>query len=62
MPESDMFVVKRFDDIHNCSIEIKQRHHKQATSWIIGELVKRNFVDPITTTYRPYDIIQDMHQ
>ncbi|GMN20190.1 hypothetical protein TIFTF001_050997 [Ficus carica] len=37
MRGSEMFVVKRFDDVHTCSIEIVQGHHRQAKSWMIGE-------------------------
>ncbi|GMN46973.1 hypothetical protein TIFTF001_016149 [Ficus carica] len=37
MRGSKMFVVKRFDDVHTCSIEIVQGHHRQAKSWMIGE-------------------------
>ncbi|GMN67803.1 hypothetical protein TIFTF001_036863 [Ficus carica] len=37
MRGSEFFVVKRFDDVHTCSIEIVQGHHRQAKSWMIGE-------------------------
>ncbi|GMN48193.1 hypothetical protein TIFTF001_017370 [Ficus carica] len=37
MKGSEMFVVKRFDDVHTCSIEIVQGHHRQAKSWMIRE-------------------------
>ena len=29
---------------------------------MISELVERNFIDPTTLTYKPYDIIRNMHQ
>ncbi|GMN47197.1 hypothetical protein TIFTF001_016371 [Ficus carica] len=37
---SELFVVKRYDDVHTCLIEIVQGHHRQAKSWMIGECVK----------------------
>ncbi|GMN54086.1 hypothetical protein TIFTF001_023214 [Ficus carica] len=37
MRSSELFVVKRYDDVHTCSIEIVQGHHRQAKSWMIGE-------------------------
>ncbi|GMN45026.1 hypothetical protein TIFTF001_014208, partial [Ficus carica] len=37
MRGSKLFVVKRYDDVHTCSIEIVQGHHRQAKSWMIGE-------------------------
>ncbi|GMN54036.1 hypothetical protein TIFTF001_023163 [Ficus carica] len=40
MRGSELFVVKRYDDVHTCSIEIVQGHHRQAKSWMIVECVK----------------------
>ncbi|GMN22440.1 hypothetical protein TIFTF001_040256 [Ficus carica] len=37
MRGSELFVVKRYDDVHTCSIEIVQGHYRQAKSWMIGE-------------------------
>ncbi|GMN20950.1 hypothetical protein TIFTF001_051077 [Ficus carica] len=58
---SEMFVVKRFDDVHTCSIEIVQGHHRHAKSWMIGECVKVKYLDPTNTLYRPSEIMRDMH-
>ncbi|GMN24621.1 hypothetical protein TIFTF001_050337 [Ficus carica] len=60
MRGSEMFVVKRFDDVHTCSIEIVQGHHRQAKSWMIGECVKAKYLDPTNTLYRPAEIMRDM--
>ncbi|GMN69565.1 hypothetical protein TIFTF001_038612 [Ficus carica] len=60
MKGSEMFVVKRFDDVHTCSIEIVQGHHRQAKSWMIGECVKAKYFDPTNTLYRPSEIMRDM--
>ncbi|GMN73597.1 hypothetical protein TIFTF001_053050, partial [Ficus carica] len=57
---SELFVVKRYDDVHTCSIEIIQKHHRQAESWMIGEYVKTRYLDPTNTIYRPREIMQDM--
>ncbi|GMN72744.1 hypothetical protein TIFTF001_052906 [Ficus carica] len=37
MRGSELFIVKRYDDVHTCSIEIVQGHHRQAKSWMIRE-------------------------
>ena len=60
MKGSELFVVKRFDDIHTCSIEIVQGHHRQAKSWMIGECVKAKYLDPTNSLYRPSEIMRDM--
>ena len=60
MRGSEFFVVKRYDDVHTCSIEIVQGHHRQAKSWMIGECVKRKYLDPANTSYRPREIMRDM--
>ncbi|GMN24233.1 hypothetical protein TIFTF001_051355 [Ficus carica] len=60
MRDSEFFVVKRYDDVHTCSIEIVQGHHHQAKSWMIGECVKRKYLDPTYSSYRPREIMRDM--
>ncbi|GMN37610.1 hypothetical protein TIFTF001_042658 [Ficus carica] len=60
MRGSELFVVKRYDDVHTCSIKIVQGHHHQAKSWMIGECVKAKYLDPTNTSYRPREIMQDM--
>ncbi|GMN46128.1 hypothetical protein TIFTF001_015312 [Ficus carica] len=61
MKGRELFVVKRYDDVHTCSIEIVQGHHHQVKSWMIGECVKAKYLDPTNTSYRPRKIIRDMH-
>ncbi|GMN67128.1 hypothetical protein TIFTF001_036184 [Ficus carica] len=60
MRGSELFVVKRYDDVHTCSIEIVQGHHCQAKSWMIGECVKAKYLDPTNTLYRAREIMRDM--
>ncbi|GMN59556.1 hypothetical protein TIFTF001_028655 [Ficus carica] len=60
MKGSELFVVKRFDDVHTCSIEIVQGNHCQAKSWMIGECVKAKYLDLTNTLYRPSEIMRDM--
>ncbi|GMN66772.1 hypothetical protein TIFTF001_035833 [Ficus carica] len=60
MRGSELFVVKRYDDVYTCSIEIVQGHHRQAKSWMIGEYVKAKYLDPTNTSYRPREIMRDM--
>ena len=62
LKDSDMFVIRRYEELHTCSIEIRQGQHRQAKSWMIGECVKAKYVDPTNTTYRPWDIIRDIRQ
>ncbi|GMN59507.1 hypothetical protein TIFTF001_028596 [Ficus carica] len=50
MRGSELFVVKRYNDVHTCSIEIVQRHHRQAKSWMIGECVKAKYLNPTNTS------------
>ncbi|GMN69175.1 hypothetical protein TIFTF001_038230 [Ficus carica] len=60
MRGSELFVVKRYDDVHTCVIEIVQGHYRQAKSWMIGECVKVKYLDPTNTSYRPREIMRDM--
>ncbi|GMN74899.1 hypothetical protein TIFTF001_052483 [Ficus carica] len=53
MRGSELFIVKRYDDVHTCSIKIVQGHHRQANSWMIGECVKTKYLDLTNTSYRP---------
>ncbi|GMN66380.1 hypothetical protein TIFTF001_035443 [Ficus carica] len=57
---SKHYQFKRFDDVHTCSIEIVQGHHRQSKSWMIGECVKAKYLDPTNTLYRPSEIMRDM--
>ncbi|GMN47955.1 hypothetical protein TIFTF001_017128 [Ficus carica] len=61
MKGSELFVVKMYDDVHICSIEIVQGHHRQVKSWMIGECVKAKYLDPTNTAYRLREIMRDMH-
>ncbi|GMN25489.1 hypothetical protein TIFTF001_050380 [Ficus carica] len=61
MKSSELFVVKRYNDVHTCSIEIVQGHHHQAKSWMIGECVKAKYLDSTNTSYKPREIMRDMH-
>ncbi|GMN58333.1 hypothetical protein TIFTF001_027435 [Ficus carica] len=57
----ELFVVERYNEVHSCSIEIVQGHHHQVKSWMIGECVKAKYVDLTNTSYRPREIMWDMH-
>ncbi|GMN59357.1 hypothetical protein TIFTF001_028458 [Ficus carica] len=59
MKGSELFVVKRYDDVHTCSIEIVQGHHRQAKSWMIGECVK--FCPPKVKWLREKNHSSDIH-
>ena len=47
--------------VHSCSLEFLNRDHRQAKSWVVGELIKSKFKGP-GRIYKPRDIIEDMRQ
>ncbi|GMN23749.1 hypothetical protein TIFTF001_051327 [Ficus carica] len=60
MRGSELFVLKKYDDVHTCPIEIVQGYHRQAKSWMIGECVKAKYLDLTNTSYRPREVTRDM--
>ncbi|KAL5541110.1 hypothetical protein UlMin_043396 [Ulmus minor] len=46
---------------HTCSTNFKTIRHRQATSWVVGECVKRRLINP-SKVYRPRDVMDDMKQ
>ena len=61
MRGSEFFVVKRYDDVYTCWIKIAQGHHRQIKSWMIDVCVKTKYLDLTNTSYRPQEIMRDMH-
>ena len=57
---SDLFIVKKYVDNHNCSLDVVVGEHRQASSQAIGDCIKSKYMNPGNTCYRPNDIIRDM--
>ncbi|KAL4018522.1 hypothetical protein IC575_022120 [Cucumis melo] len=61
LKDSNIFKIKKYVKVHSCSFEFLNRDHRQAKSWVVGELIKSKFKGP-GRIYKPRDIIEDMRQ
>ncbi|KAL0533913.1 hypothetical protein IC582_028188 [Cucumis melo] len=61
LKDSNIFKIKKYVKVHSCSVEFLNRDHRQAKSWVVGELIKSKFKGP-GRIYKPRDIIEDMRQ
>ncbi|KAA0062480.1 MuDRA-like transposase [Cucumis melo var. makuwa] len=61
LKDSNIFKIKKYVKVHSCSLEFLNRDHRQAKSWVVGELIKSKFKGP-GRIYKPRDIIEDMRQ
>ncbi|KAL0556499.1 hypothetical protein IC582_005013 [Cucumis melo] len=61
LKDSNIFKIKKYVKVHSCSLEFLNRDHKQAKSWVVGELIKSKFKGP-GRIYKPRDIIEDTRQ
>ncbi|KAL0545226.1 hypothetical protein IC582_020375 [Cucumis melo] len=61
LKDSNIFKIKKYVKVHSCSLEFLNRDHRQAKSWVVGELIKFKFKRP-GRIYKPRDIIEDMRQ
>ncbi|KAM6543462.1 hypothetical protein CsatB_007909 [Cannabis sativa] len=52
------FKVRKYVQDHKCSLDVIMGDHRQANSNIIGEIVKKKFLD-IKRIHRPKDIVMD---
>ncbi|KAM6545844.1 hypothetical protein CsatB_026580 [Cannabis sativa] len=57
--KTNQFIIKSFQQIHTCALEIRYKDKRQATSTIIGDMIKHKFND-IKTMYKVVDIMNDM--
>ncbi|XP_038888366.1 uncharacterized protein LOC120078210 [Benincasa hispida] len=55
----DIFKITKYMRSHTCSIGILNHDHKQATTTVVGELIKDKFTG-IGRVYKPRHIIEDM--
>ncbi|KAL0556712.1 hypothetical protein IC582_005227 [Cucumis melo] len=61
LKDSNIFKIKKYVKVHSCSLEFFNRDHRQAKSWVVGELIKSKFKRP-GRIYKSRDIIEDMRQ
>ncbi|KAA0062913.1 MuDRA-like transposase [Cucumis melo var. makuwa] len=61
LKDSNIFKIKKYVKVHSCSLEFLNRDHRQAKSWVVGELIKCKFKEA-GRIYKPRDIIEDMRQ
>ncbi|KAA0045025.1 MuDRA-like transposase [Cucumis melo var. makuwa] len=61
LKDSNIFKIKKHVKVHSCSLEFLNRDHRQAKSWVVGELIKSKFKGP-GRIYKPRNIIEDMRQ
>ncbi|KAL0544768.1 hypothetical protein IC582_019893 [Cucumis melo] len=61
LKDSNIFKIKKYVKVHSCSLEFLNRDHRQAKSWVVGELIKSKFKGP-GRIYKPRDIIEDIRQ
>ncbi|KAL5548529.1 hypothetical protein UlMin_003760 [Ulmus minor] len=52
-------MVTKYEKKHTCPTDFKPVRRRQATSWVVGECVKRKLINP-GRVYRPRDVMDDM--
>ncbi|KAL5564436.1 hypothetical protein UlMin_027600 [Ulmus minor] len=57
--ESEYWMVTKYEKNHTCPTDFKPVRRRQATSWVVGECVKRKLINP-GRVYRPRDVMDDM--
>ncbi|KAG7034463.1 hypothetical protein SDJN02_04192, partial [Cucurbita argyrosperma subsp. argyrosperma] len=61
MNDSDCFLIRKFHIVHTCLTEKVHCNHHQASSWVVGQLIKSKFEEG-ASDYRPNDIIKDVEE
>ncbi|KAL5543456.1 hypothetical protein UlMin_007240 [Ulmus minor] len=59
--ESKYWMVTKYEKKHTCPTDFKPVRRRQATSWVVGECVKRRLIN-LGRIYRPRDVMDDMKQ
>ena len=54
-----MFEITVYNEVHTFSQEIRDKDHRQASSWVVGHLIKRKFATD-GTQYMANNIREDM--
>ncbi|XP_038891670.1 uncharacterized protein LOC120081063 [Benincasa hispida] len=61
IPGCDIFKITKYMRSHTCSIGILNHDHRQATTAVVGKLIKDKFIG-IGRVYKPRHIIEDMRK
>lgn len=56
---SDFFQVRKYYPVHNCSLDISQRNHRQASSKLISKFIQSK-CDGVARSYKPGSIREDI--
>ncbi|XP_050214125.2 uncharacterized protein LOC126665383 [Mercurialis annua] len=56
---SQIFIIRKLNINHNCSMVVRTSDQRQATSSVIGEYIKSKYTN-LKTVYKPADIMRDM--
>src|ERR1051325_9811735 len=56
---SNIMKISKYVDLHSCSLDMLNNDHRQAKSWVVGELIKSKY-QQVGRQYKPRDIIEDM--
>ncbi|KAJ4717563.1 MuDR family transposase [Melia azedarach] len=56
---SDFFQVRKYYPVHTCSLDIRHRNHRQASSKLISKCIKAR-CDGVARSYRPGSIREDI--
>lgn len=61
LPGCDLFKITKYLRSHTCSIGILNHDHRQATTMVVGQIIKDKFTT-IGRVYKPHDIVEDMRK
>ncbi|XP_050222592.1 uncharacterized protein LOC126672681 [Mercurialis annua] len=57
--EQQIFIIRKLNINHNCSMVVRTSDQRQATSSVIGEYIKSKYTN-LKIVYKPADILRDM--
>ena len=57
--DSEYWMVTKHENKHTCPMDFKTVRYRQATSWVVGECMKRRMIN-LGRVFRPRDVINDM--
>ncbi|PON43656.1 hypothetical protein TorRG33x02_333370 [Trema orientale] len=58
--QTPIFQIRRYNSEHTCSVDSRQGENRQATSYIIGDIVKYHYSNPARKSFTPNDIMDEM--
>ncbi|XP_050211360.2 uncharacterized protein LOC126661549 [Mercurialis annua] len=57
--KTQIFIIRKLNINHNCSMYVRTSDQRQATSNVIGQFIKSKYIN-LKTVYKPADILRDM--